>query len=102
MLVYLDSETVTGDFSRELDEAVREVKASEERRHEYAMMQIRDMEIAARAEAKGRQEGREEGRQEGRFEALLDLVKKGLLSIAAAAKEAGMSEADFSKKMQAV
>ena len=57
MLVYLDSETVTGDFSRELDEAVREVKASEERRHEYAMMQIRDMEIAARAEEKGRQEG---------------------------------------------
>ena len=32
---YLDTETVSGAYTEQLDTAVKQVKASEERRHEY-------------------------------------------------------------------
>ena len=37
-------------------------------------------------------EGRAEGKAEGKAETLKNLVKKGLISISVAAKEAGMTE----------
>ena len=46
----------------------------------------------------GKLEGKLEGRQEGLMEALASLVKKGLLSLADAAKEAGMSPDEFQMK----
>lgn len=58
-LIYLDEGKVTGDYARQLDDAVRLVKSSEERRHEYMVMMIRDMEM--------KEEGREEGREEGEY-----------------------------------
>ena len=48
--------------------------------------------------AQERQEGKLEGRQEGLMEALASLVKKGLLSLSDAAKEAGMSPDEFQMK----
>jgi len=50
--------------------------------------------------AEGREEGREEGRIEGTFLTLCRLVKRGLLSPAAAAEDAGMNEQDFLSKME--
>ncbi len=41
------------------------------------------------------QEGREEGRQEGRLQTLSDLVKEGILTLAEAAKRAGLPVSDF-------
>ena len=41
-------------------------------------------------------------RKEGRKEQLIDLVNKGLLAVDVAAREAGMSSADFSKQMKPV
>lgn len=38
---------------------------------------------------------RAEGREEGKLEQLIDLVKKGLLKVTDAAKEAGKSEEEF-------
>ena len=45
VLVYLDEGKATGDYTRKLDDAVRLVKSSEERRHEYMVMMIREMEV---------------------------------------------------------
>lgn len=42
-------------------------------------------------------EGVEEGEKNGRWKTLVELVRKGYLSIKLAAKEAGMSEAEFRK-----
>ena len=98
MLSYLDNGTVDGEFSRELDDAVNAVKNSEERRHEYAMIQLREQELLE----EGREEGREEGKEEGSINTLVSLVKKGILTLHLAAAEAGISEEDFSKKMQSV
>ena len=44
-----------------------------------------------------RAEGKAEGEKEGMIKTLNGLVKKGLISISAAAKEAGMSEDAFKK-----
>ena len=42
-------------------------------------------------------EGKAEGKAEGMLTTLCGLVKKGMLTISAAAKEAGMSEKEFRK-----
>jgi len=45
-----------------------------------------------------RKESRLEGRQEGFLEALAGLVKEGILTLADAAKRAGLSPAEFQSK----
>ncbi len=61
---YLKDEEVTGAFSRELDNAVNAVKASEARRREYMILNMRDNEIRA--------EGRKDG--ENRMGALIKIL----------------------------
>ena len=65
ILEYLEDGSVTGDYSRELDEAVKAVKSSEERRLEYMLLVTRDNEMRAEGRAEGIAEGRAEGRAEG-------------------------------------
>ena len=65
---YLDDGTVTGAYSKELDDAVKAVKSSEERRVEYMLMWVRDNEKRA--------EGREEGLAEGREETMVSNIKQ--------------------------
>ena len=48
------------------------------------------------------QEGMREGRREGIISTLLDLVSDGILTVAQAAKRAGMTETEFQKHMGAV
>ena len=57
VLKYLDDGTITGDYSRKLDDAVKAVKSNEERRLEYMLLSVWKNEMRA--------EGRQEGRQEG-------------------------------------
>ena len=80
LLVYLDEGRATGDYTRQLDNAVRSVKSSEARRHEYMVMMIREMELKEEARAEGRAEGRTEGRAEGvdqtRAESIKNIMKK--------------------------
>ena len=45
VLLYLDKGLTSSDYTRQLDDAVQSVKCSEERRHEYMVMMIREMEI---------------------------------------------------------
>ena len=71
---YLDDGSVTGEYSRELDDAVKAVKASEERRLEYMLLVTRDNEMRA----EGREEGLKEGREEGRAEAAKGMYETGL------------------------
>ncbi len=47
---YLDDGTVTGNYSKELDDAVRAVKSSEERRVEYMLICARDNELIAKGD----------------------------------------------------
>ena len=63
--------------------------------------QVLDYE-AKRIYHEGMEEGREEGKEEGSINTLVSLVKKGILTLHLAAAEAGISEEDFSKKMQSV
>ena len=66
-LNYLDSGKVCDEYTRQLDDAVRKIKSSEERRHEYMIMMVRDEEIRA--------EGRAEGEKVGESR-LADLITK--------------------------
>lgn len=68
---YLDDGTVSGEFSRELEDAVNHVKSSEERRHEYMIMMVRERELIDQ----GREEGREEGREDERLETIRKLIR---------------------------
>ena len=49
-----------------------------------------------------KEEDRSEGRKEGTIQTLVDLVKKGLLSIRDAAAQAKMTEDAFTTKMNAL
>ena len=51
----------------------------------------------ARGEARGKKDGIAEGEAKGTLATLCSLVKKGLLSVADAAKELGVSEEVFKK-----
>ena len=73
---YLDNGTVSGEYSRELEDAVNHVKSSEERRHEYMIMMVREQELQAQAREEGREEGRLEGREEGRLEEREKLTRR--------------------------
>ena len=53
VLVYLDKGKATGEYTKQLDEAVNLVKSSEERRHEYMVMKIHEMEMRAEGRAEG-------------------------------------------------
>ena len=71
LLVYLDEGRASGDYTRQLDDAVKGVKSSEERRHEYMVMMIREMELKEEARA----EGWTEGVDQNRVESIRNLMK---------------------------
>ena len=58
LIHYLDSGIVNGRYSHTLDNAVQSVKSSEERRHEYMIMMVREQEIRAQEREEGRVETR--------------------------------------------
>jgi predicted transposase/invertase (TIGR01784 family) len=62
---YLDGGRITGAYSRELDNAVRAIKDSEERRLEYMLLWVRDNEMRAEGYSEGHSEGFSEGFSEG-------------------------------------
>lgn len=55
-------------------------------------------EVLDRVEARGEARGIERGKQERMMETLAGLVRKGLLSLADAAGEAGLTPAEFQSK----
>ena len=65
---YLDDGTVSGEYSRELEDAVNHVKSSEERRHEYMIMMVREQELI--------DQGVEQGIDIGRKDELLNSIRK--------------------------
>ena len=64
-ILYLKDGTISGEYSQELDDAVNSIKSNEERRLEYMIWQVHEMEIREEARDEGRAEGREEGLEEG-------------------------------------
>ena len=57
ILLYLNKGKATGTYTKHLDEEVNLIKSSEERRHEYMVMMIRELEIREEGKAEGRGEG---------------------------------------------
>lgn len=72
VIMYFDLEKITGDFSRDLDDAVKSVKNNEASRLEYLSRFYRDSEMRAEARSEGLEEGRKEGRMEGRKEGRME------------------------------
>ena len=86
-LDYVSGKNVSGNqFVDALDSAVQRARADDEWRREYMTLYMRDRENLE----KGREEGLKEGREEGALDMLFGLVKKGLLSMSAAAKESAI------------
>ena len=83
---YLEDGTVTGAYSKELDDAVRAVKSSEERRVEYMLMWVRDNEKRA--------EGREEGREETMVSNIRQLMQNLGLSLQKALDALGITDSE--------
>ena len=90
---YLDDGTVSGGYSRELDDAVNAVKTNEDRRLEYMTMMVHDMEM--------REEGRAEGRVEGKKDLIYELVRDGVLTAEDGAKRLGLTTLQLSENMAA-
>ena len=70
LLDYMGGAAPSDDYTRRLDEAVRRVKASEERRHEYMVGKIHDMEMRA----EGFEEGMGLGIEEGVFRSIRNVM----------------------------
>ena len=96
VLRYLNDGTVSGDYSRELAQAVTGIKASEERRHEYMIMMVREQELIDQGrregEALGRREGEALGRREGealgRDRTLMDSIRSLMAGLNLTAQQA--------------
>ncbi len=73
----LNADTVLREQIRQRDKAIRDYE--------------NEMAIA-------RPEGKEEGRVEGKLDTLVELVKKGLLTVAQAAEEAQLTVSEFKAK----
>ena len=91
MIHYLDSGIVNGRYSHTLDIAVQSVKSSEERRHEYMIMMVREQEIRAQ----GREEGRVEGRREQALATFKRLLAMNMPEAQARALAFGEDEGEF-------
>ena len=78
-LHYLDGGQITGAYSKELVDAVKSVKSSEESRLEYMLLWVRDNEMRAEGRAEGIAEGRAEGIAEGRAEGHAEGRAEGLM-----------------------
>jgi predicted transposase/invertase (TIGR01784 family) len=74
LFLYFDEGIATGAYTRQLDDAVKNVKSSEERRHEYMVMMIREMEAKEEGRAEGRAEGRSEGIDQNRVESIKNIM----------------------------
>ena len=64
------------------------------------LLKVKALEIFEEGKAEGKAEGLAEGKTEGILETLTSLVKKGILDIETAAKEAGMPAKDFKRKQR--
>ena len=87
LIHYLDSGIVNGRYSHTLDSAVQSVKSSEERRHEYMSMMVREQEIRA--------QGREEGRREQALATFKRLLAMNMPEAQARALAFGEDEGEF-------
>ena len=88
IFIYLEEGKATGAYTRQLDEAVRLVKSSEERRHEYMVMMIRDMEKIE----EGKEIGKEIGKILGTVETMRDDGKPDKTIVARLMSRYGLTE----------
>ena len=94
---YLNDGSISGAYSKRLEQAVNDIKSNEERRLEYMNMAIHEMEI--------RDEAFEEGveqEQQKTLNILVNFLRNGILTPEQAAAIARMSVNEFIEKMNAL
>ncbi len=98
-LTYLADAIACDSFTQELADEVEKIITDKELEVEYMTLLMLEQEKYEEGLEdglqKGRREGLLEGRREGLLDALVNLVRDGLLSAADAAKRADMSEDAF-------
>ena len=99
-LGYVETGTSIGDFTKGIENAIKESKHKNEGRGKYMTLQMKYEEIEHDAREKGLAEGRAEGISQGQYLTLYSLFSKGKLTLKEAVEEAGIdSEADFLQGM---
>ena len=93
LMEYISNGKPVDDYTAALDQTVKKLQNDDGSEALYMTWEQTILEERENAKA----EGRAEGEAKGRAETLKNLVKKGLISISAAAKEAGMTEEAFKK-----
>ena len=103
ILRYLNDGTVSGTYSQKLDDAIMNIKSSEERRIEYMIWSIHEKELIQEATEEGFEQGMQQGMKDGidigEMRMLFNLTEKKIITIEQAAKEAGMTVEEFYEKM---
>ena len=77
-LLYLNDQIVSGEYSKQLDEAVNAIKSSEERRLEYMNWAIKEMELLEEAREEAREEGFAQGIEEGIEQGIEQGIERGI------------------------
>ena len=109
----LESGDLTSFSQKAIKEMVNVIVASLARHNELIVEGVKSVmggkilnyeakDILNRGRQEGRQEGLQEGMQQGRISLLYALVEEGVLSLADAAKRAGVSEQEFSNGMMKI
>ncbi len=115
ILKYLNDGTISGDYTKKLDETIINIKANEERRIEYMIWSIHEKELIQEATEEGFEQGMQQGMQQGiqqgmqqgmkdgidlgEMRMLFNLTEKKIITIEQAAQEAGMTVDEFNEKM---
>ena len=99
IITYLKNGQITGNFSRELDEAVNAVKSSEERRLEYMMLWERDNMMRAEGLEEGLARGKAEGLAEGKAEGLAEGKAEGIRGTVQILLKIGMNPNDITDQI---
>ena len=92
--------TVSGEYSREQEDAVNQIKSSEERRHEYMIMMVRERELIDQGIEQGLDRGLKRGRKESHINECVEMIRKLIRNMHFTPQEA-MSWLDIPPEEQA-
>lgn len=91
-LNYINTGTVNGHFTKQLDDAVKQARQNKEWRVEYMHSAVQYWDVYKK--------GKREGLEEGKLNTLITLVNEGVITSDIAASKTNMSVEDFKKIMK--
>ena len=99
-LNYINTGTVNGHFTKQLDDAVKQARQNKEWRVEYMHSAVQYWDVYKKGKREGLEEGKREGLEEGKLDTLITLVNEGVITSDIAASKTNMSVEDFKKIMK--